>query len=79
LLDWSDLPVPSFDSASFGNWDAGWRSQAPKPSDTIAINVKIFFIEFRISIKERKARSKSEKFDFQKKELKKHRLVADPF
>ena len=49
LLDSSDFTAPSFESASLGSWDTGWRSQAPKPRDTIAIRVKNFFIEFPIS------------------------------
>src|ERR1700751_5450460 len=37
LLDSSDFPAPFFQIGFFGNWEAGWRSQAPKPRDTIAI------------------------------------------
>jgi hypothetical protein len=52
LFDSSDLAVPSFGSpaASLGSWETGWRSHDPRPSDTIAISVKNFFIEPRISI-----------------------------
>jgi hypothetical protein len=62
------LAAPSFDSsdASFGNWEAGWRSQDPKPSDTIAINFKKFFIRIFKYPQKKGPRSKSEKTDFQK-------------
>ncbi len=43
-----EVPDPSLavPSPSVGNWLTGWRSHAPRASDTVAISTKYFFIEF---------------------------------